>query len=89
MKIFIKQTKKLLTGLTLLDITSLIVATLVITPIFNFLIEGTNYILDGKFSLGMSGRKEVFGTLKLLIFTSFFGGGLGILNGWLFLSLPI
>ena len=54
-----------------------------IIPIFNFLIEGIGFVLGGNFSLGISGRKEIFGTLKLLILTSFFGGGLGTLNGWL------
>ena len=52
-------------------------------PIFNFLREGIVYILGGNFSLGIGGKKEIFGTLKLLILTSFFGGSLGILNGWL------
>ena len=83
MKIFIKQTKELLKDLRPLDIASLIVAITVIIPIFNFLIEGIGYVLGGNFSLGYSGREEIFGTLKLLILTSFFGGGLGTLNGWL------
>ena len=83
MKIFIKQTKKLLKAIKPLDIASLIVAITVIIPIFNFLIEGIVYVLGGNFSLGYSGRKEIFGTLKLLVLTSFFGVGLGTLNGWL------
>ena len=53
-----------------------------IIPIFNFLIEGIGFVLGGNFSLGISGRKEIIGTLKLLILTSFFGGGLGVLK-WL------
>ncbi len=83
MKNFIKQTKKLLTDLKTLDIASLIVAILVIIPIFNFLIEGIAFVLGGNFSLGIAGRQEIFGTLKLLILTSLFGGGLGTLNAWL------
>ena len=83
MKIFIKHTKKLLKDLNPLDFASLIVAIIVIIPILNFLIEGIGYVLGGNFSLGYSGRKEIVGTLKLLILTSFFGGGLGTLNGWL------
>ena len=83
MKIFIKKTKKLLTDLTTLDVASLIVAILVIIPIFNFLIEGIGFVLGGNFSLGIAGRQEIFGTLKLLILTSLFGGGLGTLNAWL------
>ena len=83
MKIFIQQTKKFLSDLKPLEIASLIIAFIVIIPIFNFLIEGISFILGGDFSLGIAGRKEIFGTLKLLILTSFFGGGLGTLNGWL------
>ncbi len=47
------------------------------------MIEGIGFLLGGNFSLGIAGRNEIFGTLKLLILTSFFGGGLGTLNGWL------
>ena len=83
MKIFNKQTKIFLSDLKPLNIASLIVAFIVIIPIFNFLIEGIDFILGGNFSLGIAGRKEIFGTLKLLILTSFLGGGLGTLNGWL------
>ena len=83
MAFFIKQTKKLLSDLKTLDISSLIVAILVIIPIFNFLIEGMAFLLGGNFSLGIAGRQEIFGTLKLLILTSLFGGGLGTLNAWL------
>ncbi len=83
MKNFITQTKALLSNLKLLDIASLIVAIIVIIPIFNFLIEGVDFIIYGNFSLGITGKKEIFGTLKLLILTSLFGGGLGTLNGWL------
>ena len=83
MKIFIKQTKKLLKDLKPLDFASLIITIIVIIPIFNFLVEGIVYVLGGNFSLGLSGKKEIFGTLKLLILTSFFGGGLGTLNAWL------
>ena len=83
MKIFIKQTKKTLFSFKPLDIASIVVAIIVIIPIFNFLIEGIDFILSRNFSLGIAGRKEVLGTLKLLFLTSFFGGGLGTLNGWL------
>ena len=82
MKIFNKQTKIFLSDLKPLNIASFIVAFIVIIPIFNFLIEGIDFILGGSFSLGIAGRKEIFGTLKLLILVSFFGGGLGTLNGW-------
>ena len=83
MEILIKQAKKLLTDLKPLDVASLIVAIIVIIPIFNFLVEGIDFILGGNFSLGITGRLEIIGTLKLLLMTSFLGGGLGTLNGWL------
>ncbi len=83
MKILIKHTKRLLADLKPLYIASLIVAVLLIIPIFNFLIEGIGFVLGGNFSLGIAGRQEIFGTLELLTMTSLFGGGLGTLNGWL------
>ena len=83
MKILIKEFKKALTELKLLYFTSFIVAILVIIPISNFLLEGINFITSGNFSLGIAGREEVIGTLKVLTLTSLFGGGLGTLNGWL------
>ncbi len=83
MKIFTKQIKKLSSDLKPFDGVSIIVAIIMIIPISNFLIEGISFVLGGKFSLGVSGKKEIFGTIQLLILTSFFGGGLGTLNGWL------
>ena len=86
MKIRIKGLKKILTELNFLYLTSFIVSILVIIPISNFLLEGVQYILSGNFSLGIAGREEVLGTLKVLILTSFLGGGIGTLNGWLLLN---
>ena len=83
MKILIKTFKKAVTALKLFYFTSFIVALLVIIPISSFLIEGVRYVLVGNFSLGIAGEEEVQGTLKVLVLTSFFGGGLGTLNGWL------
>jgi len=83
LKIFFKAFNKAVTELKLLYITSFIVAIIVIVPIYNFLIEGIDYLISGNFSLGIAGRKEVLGTLKVLTLTSLFGGGLGTLNGWL------
>ena len=83
LKFFNKKINKLLTDLKPLEIASIFVATIVIIPIINFLIEGIDFILGSNFSLGITGSEEIFGTLKLLILTSFFGGGLGTLNGWL------
>ena len=83
MEIRIKEIKRAITDLKTLNITSFILALLVIIPISNFLIEGLSYILGGNFSLGITGKKEILGTLKLLILTSLLGGSLGTLNGWL------
>ena len=83
MRILIKEIKKTITDLKPLDIASFLVALLVIIPISNFLFEGILFILSGNFSLGITGREEILGTLKLLVLTSIFGGGLGTLNGWL------
>ena len=83
MKILIKEIKTAIAELKLFYITSLILALLVIIPISNFLLEGIQYVLGGNFSLGIAGEQEVITTLKLLVLISFFGGGLGTLNGWL------
>ena len=83
MKIVIKGFKKAVTELKPLYITSFIVALIIIVPIFNFLLEGIDYLISGNFSLGIAGEEEVLGTLKVLALTSLFGGGLGTLNGWL------
>ena len=80
---FIKVIKKAIDELKPLDIGSFIVSILVIIPISNFLIEGVGYILSGNFSLGITGKEEILGTLELLLFTSLFGGSLGTLNAWL------
>ena len=79
MKILIKGFKNAVTELKLFYLASFVVALLVIIPISNFLLEGFRYILSGNFSLGIAGGKEVLGTLKVLLLTSFFGGGLGTL----------
>ena len=83
MKILIKGFKKAVTELKLFYFISFIVALLVIIPIFNFILEGVQYVVSGNFSLGIAGGEEVLETLKVLVLTSFFGGGLGTLNGWL------
>ena len=83
MKILIKGIKKAVTEFKLFYVTPFIVSLLIIIPIFNFLLEGVQYTLYGDFSIGITGGEEVLGTLKLLALTSFFGGGLGTINGWL------
>ena len=83
MKILITGFKKAVNESKLLYITSFIVSLIVLIPISNFLIEGFNLILRGDFSIGLSGSEEILGTIKLLFFTSLFGGGLGTLNAWL------
>jgi len=83
LKIVFKGLKKAATEINPLFLISFIVALLIIIPISNFLLEGVEYVLGGNFSLGIAGGEEVLGTLKILILTSIFGGGLGTMNGWL------
>ena len=83
MKILIKEIKKTIKVFKPLDIASFLVAFIVIIPLSSFLFEGFGYILSGDFSLGIAGKEEILGTLKLLVLTSLFGGVLGTLNGWL------
>ena len=83
MKILSKEINKILNTQKPFELSAFIVAFLVIIPISNFLFEGIGYLLGGNFSLGLAGREEILGTLKLLFLTSLFGGGLGTLNGWL------
>ena len=71
MKILIKGFKKAVTELKLFYFISFIVALLVIIPIFNFILEGVQYVVSGNFSLGIAGGEEVLETLKVLILTSF------------------
>ena len=80
---FIKQIKRVAINLKPLDIAAIFVAIILIIPVLNFLIEGIDFIIGGNFSLGITGMQEILGTLKLLILTTFLGGGLGTLNGWL------
>ena len=80
---FIKQIKRVPINLKPLDIAAIFVAIILIIPVLNFLIEGVDFIIGGNFSLGITGKQEILGTLKLLILTTFLGGGLGTLNGWL------
>ena len=70
-EILIKDIRQKIKSLKSLDIASFTVALFLIIPVFNFLLEGIEIILSGKFSLGIAGKEEVLGTLKLLIMTSF------------------
>ena len=83
MKIAIKEIKKTISGLNPLYISSFVVGLLLIIPISNFLVEGVGFIFSRNLSLGIAGKDEIFGTLKLLLLTSLLGGSLGTLNGWL------
>ena len=83
LEILIKEIKKIINNLKLLDIASFVIALVVIIPISNFLFEGIVFIFKGNFSLDIAGKEEILGTFKLLLLTSLIGGGLGTLNGWL------
>ena len=69
--------------LKLVDFIALLIAIIVLLPILNFVKEGILIIINGNFSLGIAGKEEITGSLKILFLTSLFGGSLGILNGWL------
>ena len=71
MKILITGLIKAVNELKLLYVISFIVAIIVLIPIANFLIEGFSLILGGNFSLGLSGREEILGSLKLLFLTKY------------------
>jgi len=66
----------------ILDIFSLIIATLITLPILNFLREGSFILLSGNISIGLTGKEEIIGTIKILLLISIFGGGLGVINAW-------
>ena len=79
-----KNFKQLInTNIKILDIFALVIATLITLPIFNFLREGFAIILNGNLSIGLTGKEEIIGTIKMLLLISLIGGGLGIMNAWL------
>ena len=81
-KIFSKiQTK--FNRFKLLDFAAFIVAFLILLPIFNFFKEAIIILFRGQFNLGLTGKEEIIGSIKILFLTSFIGGLLGTLNGWL------
>ena len=67
----------------ILDLAAFIIALIILLPILNFFKEGISIIYKGEFNLGLTGRKEIIGSIKILFLTSLIGGTLGILNGWL------
>ncbi len=67
----------------LLDLSALLIASIIFLPILSFSKEGLALIINGKFSLGITGKEEISGSLNMLILTSILGGSLGIINGWL------
>ena len=69
--------------LRLLDFSAFLIALIILLPIFNFFKEGILIIYKGEFNLGLTGQKEIEGTIKVLFLTSLIGGTLGIINGWL------
>ena len=77
-------TNKLFKKIKIIDIFAVIIASILLLPILIFVIEGISSIVKGGNSLATStDRSAILGTLKILFLTGFFGGGLGIINGWL------
>ena len=66
-----------------LDLAAIIIAFIILLPILNFFKEGIIILYKGQFNLGLTGKEEIIGSLKVLFLTSLIGGSLGILNGWL------
>ena len=67
----------------LLDFAAFLVTFIILLPIFNFFKEGIILIFRGEFNLGLTGKEEIIGSIKILFSTSLIGGTLGIINGWL------
>ena len=82
-KIFINKIKTIQINPKPLDIAAIFVGIILVIPVVSFLIEGINFVIGGDFSMGITGKREILGTLKLLIMTILLGGGLGTLNAWL------
>ena len=72
---------KRIKNLKAIELVALLVAILIILPIFSFIKEGLNTILNGNFSISVTGKKEIIGSITVLFLTSIFGGTLGIING--------
>ena len=81
-KIFKKSHMKF-NKLKLLDFLAFSIALIILLPIFNFFKEAIVIVYRGEFNLGLTGKSEIIGTIKILFFTSLISGTLGIINGWL------
>ena len=73
---------KRIKNLKAIEILALLIAILITLPIFSFFKEGITTILNGNFSISITGPKEIIGSITVLFLTSIFGGSLGIINGW-------
>ena len=73
---------KRIKNLKAIEIIALLIAILITLPIFSFFKEGLTTILNGNFSISITGKKEIIGSITVLFLTSIFGGSLGIINGW-------
>ena len=62
----------------ILDLAAFIIALIILLPILNFFKEGISIIYKGEFNLGLTGRKEIIGSIKILFLTSLIGGTLGL-----------
>tara|TARA_Y100001970_G_scaffold200773_1_gene244240 strand:- start:11636 stop:13204 length:1569 start_codon:yes stop_codon:yes gene_type:complete len=74
---------KIIRQFKLIDFAAVFIALIILLPILNFLTEGIVILYKGQFNLGLTGKKEILGSIKILFLTSLIGGSLGILNGWL------
>ena len=80
---FSKILNKKISNFKFLDVFSFIIAAIILLPILSFSREGIDLIFSGRFSLGITGKEEISGSLKMIFLSSLLGGSLGIINGWL------
>ena len=57
---------KRIKNLKAIEILALLIAILIILPIFSFFKEGLTTILNGNFSISITGKKEVIGSITVL-----------------------
>ncbi len=74
---------KLHQGRVALNAIAILLALMVLWPLLGLIVEGINGIKEGSVSLGIDGRRQVQGTLYLLLLTALAGGSIGTINGWL------
>tara|TARA_Y100001968_G_scaffold80319_1_gene71468 strand:- start:885 stop:2465 length:1581 start_codon:yes stop_codon:yes gene_type:complete len=68
---------------SLLKLLTIIIAGLILWPLFNLIGEGLNGLKNGSVNLGLDGLKQIRGTFFLLFGSLSLGGIIGTANGWI------